>query len=177
MKKWAWSPPHLWPRPVHWCAWRTWKGVGGRGNSAAVWRRRAGSAGSSHIRAHSSSLPAPPCPSRLAYVRRCIFCLERFYRCWRCCWWRKALVPRTGNFLSFVFSCIPLLVSFCIVDWRPFALSLLPLYIVLDTMRRSVMICYLLLFSVGIFDFVFGLHLSLLKVLWFVFGIVLCDVF
>jgi hypothetical protein len=40
-------------------------------------------------------------------------------------------------------------------------------YIVLDAMRCSVMICYLLLFSVGIFDFVSGLHLSLLKVLWF----------
>jgi hypothetical protein len=56
-------------------------------------------------------------------------------------------------------------------------LSLLLLYIVLDAMRCSVMICYLLLFSVGIFDFVSGLHLSLLKVLWFFFGIILCDLF
>jgi len=48
-------------------------------------------------------------------------------------------------------------------------LSLLLLYIVLDALRCSVVICYFLLFSVGIFDFVSGLHLSLLKVLWFFF--------
>ncbi len=106
------------------------------------------------------------------------FCLERCCCCCLCwCCWRKALVPWTGNFLAFVLSCIPLLVLFCLVDWRPFALSLLLLYIVLDAMRCSVMICYLLLFSVGIFDFVSGLHLSLLKVLWFFFGIILCDLF
>jgi len=125
-------------------------------------------------------LPYPrPLDSRASHMSAAVFCLERCCCCCCCCCcWRKALVPWTGNFLSFVFSCIPLLVSFCLVDWRPFALSLLLLYIVLDAMRCSVVICYFLLFSVGIFDFVSGLHLSLLKVLWFFFfGIILCDLF
>jgi hypothetical protein len=68
-------------------------------------------------------------------------------------------------------------VLLCLVDWRLFALSLLLLYIVFDVMRCSVMICYLLLFSVGIFDFVSGLHLSTLKFLWYFFGIILCGLF
>ncbi len=122
-------------------------------------------------------LPYPrPLVSRASHMSLAAFGLERWCWCW-CCW-SKALVPWTGDFLSFVFSCISLLASFCFVGWRPFALSLL---LLLHCSRCDVMWCYDLFFT-----FVFC------RDLWFCFwpssqppqgfmvfsfGIILCDLF